>query len=338
MASTSLLSLLTTLTESIKSALDAPPPKSAILSVSNGISLLDTKNELLLSYLQSLAFLIYYKLQNLSNVNGNGLYPLNHDPEDGVLKKLVELRVYLEKGVRPLENRLKYQIDKVLRATTDEDARGQTIHSDGIQAAKKRGKSSTRATLDDSDASSDNDFEPTEHTPLHNLSELSYRPNLASLARTSQSTLEPSPKASSTPKADSIYRPPRINPTALPVTEQSNNTRRNAKPQKSSTMEEYIAQEMSTAPISQPSIGSTIVKRGRKVKSDKERAVEKEKRDYEETNFVRLPAASKKEKKMMGGGKRRAEWGGEEFAGLGEGADRIGNLLAKRKKTRRKEV
>ena len=35
------------------------------------------------------------------------------------VKKLAELRVWLEKGVRPCETRLKYQIEKVLRAASD---------------------------------------------------------------------------------------------------------------------------------------------------------------------------------------------------------------------------
>jgi U3 small nucleolar ribonucleoprotein protein LCP5 len=97
------------------------PDETAILPPKEGISLLDVKNELLLSYLQNLVFLIVLKLRSqlvsLASEKQNKDEPL--DIHDEVVKKLVELRVYLEKGVRPLEGRLKYQIDKVIRAADD---------------------------------------------------------------------------------------------------------------------------------------------------------------------------------------------------------------------------
>src|SRR2546421_1049056 len=113
----SILSLLSVLTSSLESAILSVPDSTAILPPKNGISLLDTKNELLLSYLQNLVFLVLIKLRNGSlsqkpgtqedGVNGNRI---GNSLGAETVKKLVELRVYLEKGVRPLEGRLKYQI------------------------------------------------------------------------------------------------------------------------------------------------------------------------------------------------------------------------------------
>ncbi|KAJ5029510.1 hypothetical protein PSV08DRAFT_257475, partial [Bipolaris maydis] len=59
----SLESLLATLTTSIQSATEALP-NDDIVPPKEGISLLDVKNELLLSYLQNLVFLILLKLRS----------------------------------------------------------------------------------------------------------------------------------------------------------------------------------------------------------------------------------------------------------------------------------
>src|SRR4051794_38662999 len=102
--------LLSTLTDAVASATTAfPADEQALLPPVNGISLLDVKNDLLLSYLQHLVFLILLRLRN-SYVQNNEDKSLG----DEAIKKLIELRVYLERGARPLEGRLKYQIDKVL--------------------------------------------------------------------------------------------------------------------------------------------------------------------------------------------------------------------------------
>jgi U3 small nucleolar ribonucleoprotein protein LCP5 len=65
------------------------------------------------------------------------------------------------------------------------------------------------------------------------------------------------------------------------------------------------------------------------MKSDKERREEAERREYEESNFVRLPAQSKKDKAKKGRA-RDAGWGGEEWRGLGAGLDRIERLTQKK--------
>ena len=74
------------------------------MKTSLGISLLEVKYHTLLEYITSLTFVVYMKL--------NGLSIQNHP----VIENLIELRVVIEK-LKPMEQKLKYQIDKLIRAT-----------------------------------------------------------------------------------------------------------------------------------------------------------------------------------------------------------------------------
>ena len=158
---------------------------------------------------------------------------------------------------------------------------------------------------------------------------MSYRPNPAAFA---------APKADAEPEKigrysgkneDGVYRPPRISATSMPTTEQRE--KRAARPGHSATVDEYITNELSANPVAQPSIGSNLADRGRSVKNAKALAREAERRNYEETNLVRLPKESKKELAKYKQ-KDRANYGGEEWKGLGESLDRIGELTRKKGK------
>ena len=332
--------LLSSLTESLRSASASLPEASDIAPPSDGISLLDTKNELLLSYLQNLVFLIILKLREVSTSSEEleagdrerGAEE-NGSIRDEVVKKLVELRVYLEKGVKPLEGRLKYQIDKVVRAAEDEDAKeaaSTTLQSQNTNGAAtgaritnghhSNGHGKDDAS-DDSDATSSD--EEDDMQPTTTVDPLAYRPNPSAL------TLPSRPEArTSTSRSDAFYRPPRITPTSLPTTTPRNATT-SKRPSKSATLDEFVATELSTAPVAEPSIGSTIIDRGRRSKSAKEREFEKERRGYEESNYVRLPTEGKKGKGR--GRKEGMGYGGEEWRGLGEGAERVVGLTRKGK-------
>ncbi|KAF2687854.1 hypothetical protein K458DRAFT_171303 [Lentithecium fluviatile CBS 122367] len=300
--------LLTTLTTSIQSATEALP-KDDILPPKDGISLLDVKNELLLSYLQNLVFLLLLKLRSRSGKDSRETL----QPHDEVVKKLVELRVYLEKGVRPLENRLKYQIEKIVRSA-DDAARKSTQATKLLEARKSKAQADSDSDGNDSD--SDELDEEANGMP--------YGPRVTAFSRVKSNVRE---KASSASK-DGIYRPPKITPVSMPTTE-GREQRQARRPGKSATLDEFVATEMSTAPIAQPSIGSTIVEGGRRMKSERERKEEAERREYEESNFTRLPAQSKKELRKKGRG-RDGGFGGEEWRGLGAGLERIERLTQKK--------
>lgn len=332
----SLPALLDSLTQSLTSTLDAAPKLSSIPQPEDGISLLHVKNELLLSYLQNLVFLILLKLRNAKT--GTSYKGDNENGTEPVVKKLVELRLYLEKGVRPLEDKLRYQIEKILRAADDAErashAKDTTSKVNGTRKSKNRtdsgfesGSESGSQSEEDSDDSEEDEEESDEESGGESerlkASMFSARPD-AFVKPAAAST------AVAAAEKDGIYRAPRIAPTIMPSERRTKAERR---PLKSATMDEFIESELSTAPMAEPSIGTNVVSGGRKVKTAAERRAEEERREYEEANFVRLPSQSKKEKAKQAqqmGRSGRMQFGGEEWRELGEGVDRINRLTARK--------
>jgi U3 small nucleolar ribonucleoprotein protein LCP5 len=197
-------SLLTTLVSSIQSATEALPTED-ILPPKEGLSLLDVKNDLLLSYLQNLVFLILLKLRARSDDSGSQ-QELNLHPHDEVVQKLVELRVYLEKGVRPLENRLKYNIDKIIR-TADDAAR--KMNQPTAKAKSRKSRDLTGAESDASDAESAGSAQTEDDED-----EMTYGPRGTAMARSKADASQEKAKES---LKDGIYRPPKITPMAMPT-------------------------------------------------------------------------------------------------------------------------
>lgn len=324
-APATLPALLDTLTKSLSSALEAAPKIAGIEVAKDGISLLDVKNDLLLSYLQNLVFLILLKLRQ----SKTGA-PLTSDTDEAslddlVVKKLIELRVYLEKGVRPLEDKLRYQIDKVLRAADDAERNAR------LAAAAAKGEESSSGDSDNESNSEDESGSGSEADGLDKsmaatkLTDQNFRPNLSAWKRPETATAS----VGKSTDANGVYKPPRIAPTVMPTTERREKKERNNL--KSATLDEFIADEMSVAPVAVPSIGTTIMNGGRRTKTASERREEEERREYEERNFVRLPAQSKKDKAKKAkaeGGRKRMDFGGEDWRDLGQGVDRINRLTA----------
>ena len=77
--------------------------RSGHAPMGKGVSLLEVKNQLLLNYCLNMAFYFYLK--------ADGKRVQDHP----VIAKLVELRLYLDK-IKPLEQKMKYQIDKLVKA------------------------------------------------------------------------------------------------------------------------------------------------------------------------------------------------------------------------------
>ena len=319
MAADTLTALCTSLTASLNSATSSLPEATSLTPPNDGISLLDTKNELLLSYLHNLVFLILLKLkQSTQKVSRQSTLPaVNSEHESGVnvkiqhstVAKLAELRLYIEKGVKPLENRLKYQIDKVIQAATISSSPTKDPVKSVIRNAKNR-----HTTTGNTSRSQSSDVHSDEETAAPAIADLSHRPNPSALMLPSQSHRN---IATST-KSPRFYQPPRITPTAPPTA-----TKAIRKPPPSATLNEYLTTEHSTAPVPEPSIGTTIAASGRRNKSAKEREGERQRREYEEGNYTRLPTEGKKR------GKRQARggWGGEDWMGLNEGAGRVQRLV-----------
>lgn len=283
-ATTDLSVLLSTLTDSLTSVISSLPDKSSLVPPQEGISLLDTKNELLLTYLQNLVFLIILKLRTKTPtaIEESPNSPLN----DAVTQKLVELRVYIEKGVRPLESRLKYQLDKLLLTA-----------SEASTAAPPAQLSKTKPTPNVTAVSNPDSDSDAESGAAPRIPDLAHRPNPSAFARPAE------PARSDQRKASDIYRPPRITPTALPTTERK--SKATPRPRKSATLDEFVREEMGDAPVAEPSIGAGSGLKGR------EKEIEEARRGYEEQRLVRLPGEKK------GKTKRRREAGEDLVGGFG---------------------
>lgn len=289
----------------------------------DGISLLDTKSEILLSYLQNLAFLVIFQLRNVSaQTSKTNNVSVDNSLEDDIRKKLIELRVYLERGVRPLEGRLKYQVDKVIKAAEEAE------RAEKIQPTKAK---TSRKSAPDSDASSDEDEDSSDSEDNGDIDEMAYRPNVSAFSKgpAEKKKAQPSKPAQEGP-GDGIYRPPRIMPTALPTTERRE--RKERRPIRSNVIDDFVNAEMSSAPMAEPSVGSTIIDGGRTTKSRRDQEREQERATYEETNFVRLPKETKKELAKRGG-RKDTTYGGDEWKDLNAGADHIERLTRKPKGT-----
>lgn len=315
-AATTLPVLLDSLTQSLSSVFEATSKISSIEAPKDGISLLDVKNELLLSYLQNLIFLILVKLRKSKQSSSND--DDDHADDGEVVKKLVELRLYLEKGVRPLEEKLRYQIERLLRAADNAER--------NEKAAQAAAASSSDSESSDED-SEEEDQSEEDSVPAPSVAGIQARPLYGAMAR--RPAADAAGKHSK--ENDGIYRPPKIAPTVMPTFDKREKRERG--PIKSATMDEFVADELSTAPVAQPSIGTNIAQFGRRLKTASERKEEDERREYEERNFTRLPKESKKEraqKAARDGRSGRMDYGGEEWRDLGMGVDRI-NRMTNRK-------
>ncbi|XP_071550206.1 neuroguidin-like [Panulirus ornatus] len=80
--------------------------KDGELNTDGGLSLLELKNQSFLSYMTNLAYITLRKLKGAK---------IENDPS---IDRLVETRVALER-IRPLEDKLKYQIDKHVKIATE---------------------------------------------------------------------------------------------------------------------------------------------------------------------------------------------------------------------------
>lgn len=318
-AETSLADILSNFTTATESAIQGLPEIDSLLPPEDGISLLDSKNEIFLSYLQALALRNLNVIRSLKDGTEFGdVQKLS----DSITSKLVEHRVYLERGVRPLEHKIKYQVDRVLRAAEDE--------KQAVSQSEKRTKATNGHVNGDAAATgeSEDDDDEVEEDSVQPVNANAHKPNPTGFGRHDE--LNNNQRGPSESKADGVYRPPRVSATSMPTTEQRE--RKERRQPRSATLDEYVNTELSNAPLAEPSIGSTIAAGGRTNKDARQLAKEQERRNYEETNLIRLPKESKKERAQQTARDRGGGFGGEEWRELGESVDRIGDLTRRKGK------
>ncbi|KAF5102478.1 hypothetical protein D0Z00_000405 [Geotrichum galactomycetum] len=322
-------------TGSIKAVLETLKTDSSLSSIGDkkkasaatgGLSLLDLKNEALLSYLHNSVLVLLGKLERGCNddVDNKKLEEL----EQKAVRNTVTQRVVLEKGVRGLESKVSYQVEKALRAYARSKAEAE---EKGKRLAEKKNDDED----DDEDDEEDGDllmFKPNPKLLLNSNN----KPTAAAADkpkskrhRDSDSEDDEEAKASTekyqVPKISAVSQQ-QAHPDAGP------NPRANKRQVKNALMEDYL-EATSATPVAEPSIGSTILDHGRGgIKSARDRRKEKEIRDYEETNYTRLTSVQKKEQSKKKNG--RHDFSKDSFFGEDWGFSSKSNVDSATKKRR----
>ncbi|CCD23283.1 small subunit rRNA maturation protein LCP5 NDAI_0B02480 [Naumovozyma dairenensis CBS 421] len=296
------------------------------LNKNEKVSLLSLKNDSMLSYINSLLLIVGNKLKTRKGNNDDDV--AFYDLRD----KTIENRVVVERGIKPLEKKLSYQLDKLIRAYYKAEKEFKDAENRAIEKSALHDKKESTNSDDDDDSGSEEDEDE----------EMAYRPNTTGLTKTSskekaasrakeQEEGEGEGEGDGTEGADEnesgIYRPPKIN-AMLPPTQQSSHFedkfivkehKNRSNHSRMQAMEEYL-KDQTDQPDWESSIGANIVNHGKGgIKSS--RASEKERKvtSYEEDNFTRLNnlGTSKIEKKKQKQRERMAKVniiGGEDFS------------------------
>lgn len=286
----------------------------------DSLSLLGLKNHTMMAYLHHLAVIALAQVQRVEKEQKDDALEKGRQ---AAIRGTITNRVVLEKGIKGLESKVNYQIEKMLKAYTQEKER--VAAKAEAKAERARLVSEGLAEPQDEDDEDDVEEEAQEDEDDSDSDDnLAFKPNVANLARDKNAIRsardargrkddrnDKSDKSDSSSKPG-IYRPPKISAVAP---ESKTAGRKSQK--KNATMEEYL-QYSSNAPMVEQSIGSGILERGRGgEKTDRDRKREDEVRRFEEDNFTRLPAANKKDKARLNKARAGAFFG--EDWGFGSG-------------------
>lgn len=311
------------------------------LTTEHGVSLLTLKNQALLSYLHNSVVVLLAQVERAATSGADD----EEDEEETELQKArnnairntVTQRIVLEKGIKGLESKISYQVEKSIRAYAKSKAAAST-------------KEHSKNDSDDSDSDKDSDKEDDEEEEQDNGDLLLFKPNPKLLLNTngtkdakptskSRSSKHPKDDNDDEPKKSTEkYQPPKIAATSLsgPASGSSSSNKRQHHNRKNALMEDYL-ESTSIAPVSEPSIGTTITGGGRGLSTARDRRKEKEIRDYEETNYTRLSSITRKQQEKDK--KRRLQRdggaGGDSFFGEDWGFSSRSNVesaTAKRRK------
>lgn len=282
---------------------DHPELIKAVLAEGNhkleDVSLLELKNQSMLAYLHNVVMIILAQVQR----TGDKAEP---EARDALIESAITQRVTLDRGIKPLEKKLTYQLDKMVRSYNkmvgDYEAKNDERYEKNEEEGEESGGES-----DSSEESED---------------ELSYRPDASSLIK------KPMKKSSTTEEPEDTYKPPKISAMA-PPTATTESKRPN---QKLQSMEEYL-RESSDLPMEDKSIGANIVNHGRSVKTSQERQREAQVQRYEEENFTRLPTTMTKKDKSQKRRDMQNTFGGEDWSMFNNTRDLNDTTSRKRRNT-----
>lgn len=294
---------------------------SPALNTKHGVSLLTLKNHALISYLQNSALVLLSQIERSCNSNVESVDTVRNK----AIQNTITQRIVLEKGLKGLESKISYQVEKSLRAY----AKSKAAAEQAVQ--KKTEKENNSESASEEDDEEDNGdllmFKPNPKLLLGSRKEdddKTSKPRDKSV-RTEDS--EAKPNASS-----EKYQPPKISATpfgtGVSAKKASQHKRKNA------LMEDYL-ESTSIAPVAEPSIGSTIIDHGRGgVSTARDRRKQKEINDYEENNYTRLSSITRKQQEKEKKKKRSANsdsFFGEDWGF--SGSSNVESATSKKKNT-----
>ena len=267
--------------------------KIKVLEGDDIVDYLTTKQQMLLSYCANLVFYISMKIEGKS---------VEDHP---VMKQMLKLRLCLEK-MRPIDGKLKYQIDRLIQQSTNVSEEGE----EGDQSAGNKNKGiqptsrpNPLALLakdgsDENDEDSDEDSEDSEDGGKNKKKSNKWRGKVDKGEE--ETDIDPNTQRSTpgsfNPKAG-IYRAPRMEATPYLENEsaaqkQEDKLKRQRKKLKNSEMFEALREEFSTAPETSGSGGvSELSNTDRKLAQEAT-----ERKDYEEDRFIRMTLTRKDKK------------------------------------------
>lgn len=277
-----------------------------------GVSLLLLKNQVVLGYVSNAVLAVLEHLQRLDGAAYDA----------APVERTVVQRVAMEKGVRPLEKKLAYQLDKMLRTYTREHQRvveRQQRAQDAAGADSATGKGSDVNSGAGSDGDSDGSDADSESED-----ELNFKPDTSAASGAGKTKSDGKPETGK-------YRPPKLAAAALPTTDSGIDDANEPKTKKLQSMEEYLREQLD-APLVEALIGLTIVDHGRGgVKTAHDKRREQEIQDYEEANFTRLPEKKTQKSKHHQRRDQMHTFGGEDFSIFNNDRLMLEGTLRKRK-------
>ncbi|GAC72975.1 hypothetical protein PANT_8c00006 [Moesziomyces antarcticus T-34] len=299
----------------------------------DGISLLTVKNEAMLDYLHHIVALSIAKISGRSLASASGASSAsqsNASASTDLVQNMVKLRLMLEK-LRPLENRLKYQMDKLLRAAADADK--EVMLGRAAPASDVNGKSrSKRRTGDDDDDASDDDlaFRPNPSAFMQDKARALSKPSKSNDHR-SRSNRDSDSDSDSDDQGGktAVYRPPKLVPMSYDPDARSNkkDPRFADKPSsitRNSALLSDLTASMSANPYEASSGGVGVGGRGRLASNTSARAKALARMDeFEEENFTRL-VMSKKDARKRRRDEADVALGGAGLSSGRDGSRRIG--------------
>lgn len=285
-----------------------------------GVSLLALKNNALLSYLNNLALITLSHITRLEEEN-----EISEEDRLKLIKQSIVQRVTLEKGIKPLEKKLNYQLDKMVRSYTRMENDDKNIESKIKQRENDKEDNSDSESESNTESESESDSDEDE---------INYKPDAVALAKMTTEKSKSKSKSKDKDLAKEKYKPPRVSAIAPPkLMKDPDQKEKNTRQQKLQSMEEYL-REQSDTPTVETSIGSTIVDHGRGgVKTQHDRNKEKRIQDYEESNFTRLPQSQTKKSVQQRQRDMQNHFGGEDWSIFNNNREVSSDTSRKRKPT-----